>query len=177
MKVALENVRLAFPDLWEARAFNGEGEAKFGASFLFPKDHPAVKKLEEAFETVAKEKWTAKASAVLKALRAADNICLHDGDAKAELAGYEGNYYVSARTSTRPLVIDRDRSTLAKADGKPYGGCYVNAIVDVWAQDNGFGKRINAQLAGVQFVKDGDAFSGGGAASPDEFDDLGEDLV
>jgi len=178
VKVTLNNVRLAFPDLWEPRAFNGEGAAKFGASFLIPKDHPAVKVLEEAFEAVAKEKWAAKAGQVLKALKSADNICLHDGDAKADLAGYEGNYYISARTSTRPLVIDRDRSPLVQADGRPYGGCYVNAIVDVWPQDNGFGKRINASLAGVQFVKDGEAFAGGGAASPDDFAVVdGDDLV
>ncbi len=61
------------------------------------------------------------------------------------------------------------------ADGKPYSGCYVNGIVDIWAQDNGFGRRLNATLKGVQFVKDGDAFSGGTAVSADAFDDLGVD--
>jgi hypothetical protein len=29
-------------------------------------------------------------------------------------------------------------------------------------------------LSGVQFNRDGDAFTGGGAASEDDFDDLGE---
>ena len=72
MKVKLDNVRLAFPDLWEARAFAGEGggEPKFGASFLFPADHPAVALLEAAFEEAAKEKWGPKAAATLKQLKA-----------------------------------------------------------------------------------------------------------
>lgn len=175
MKIQLRNVRLAFPDLWEARTFNGEGAEKYGATFLLAKDHPQIAELEAAFEAVAAERWEKKSTAVLKALRAADNVCLHDGDAKADLAGYAGNYYLSARSSARPLVIDRDRSPLTKSDGKPYGGCYVNAILDIWPQDNGFGKRINAGLAGVQFVRDGEAFAGGVAASPDDFDDVEED--
>jgi hypothetical protein len=48
-------------------------------------------------------------------------------------------------------------------------------VVEIWAQDNNYGKRINASLKGVQFVRDGDAFAGGGAASPDEFEDLSAD--
>jgi hypothetical protein len=33
---------------------------------------------------------------------------------------------------------------------------------------------VNASLRGVQFLRDGDAFAGGGAASDDEFDDVSE---
>ena len=61
---------------------------------------------------------------------------------------------------------------LTAADGRPYAGCYVIANVELWAQDNNYGKRINASLRGVQFLRDGDAFSGGGAASEDEFDEV-----
>lgn len=175
MKVTLNNVRLAFPDLWEPRAFNGEGEAKFGASFLFAPDHPAVKQINDAIDAVGKGKWAAKAPAVLKGLRSQGNVCLHDGDAKADLAGYPGNYYLSARSTSRPLVIDRDKTPLTSADGKPYGGCYVNAIVEIWAQDNGFGKRINASLKGVQFVRDGEAFAGGVPASANDFEEVPEE--
>ena len=39
----------------------------------------------------------------------------------------------------------------------------------LWAQNNGYGKRINAQLDGVQFVRDGEAFGEGGI-SADAFD-------
>lgn len=172
MKVTLKDVRLAFPDLFEARAFNGEGEAKFGASFLFPPDHPAVAEVEKAIEAAAEEKWKDKAKTTLKSVKAKGDVCLHDGNLKEELAGYAGNFYISARSSVRPTVVDRDRSPLAASDGRPYGGCYVNAIIEVWAQDNGFGKRVNATLKGVQFVRDGEAFAGGTAASPDEFEEL-----
>lgn len=182
MKLKLENVRLAFPELFTAKTVNGEGEPAFSASFLFAPDHPAAKLVREAQEEVGKQKWGAKWPTVKKEMEAKDRLALHDGDAKASYAGYEGNMYVSSRNKVRPVVVDRDRTPLQPGDSKPYAGCYVTALVELWAQDNAYGKRINASLRGVQFLKDGDAFSGGGVASEDEFDDLGagaeaEDLV
>ena len=71
-------------------------------------------------------------------------------------------------------VLARTTYTV-EADGLPYSGCYVNASIELWAQDNNYGKRINASLRGVQFYRDGDAVAGGGGpASEDEFDDLAE---
>ncbi|CAH0445686.1 hypothetical protein LMG10661_01870 [Ralstonia syzygii subsp. syzygii] len=174
MKLKLNNVRLAFPVLFEAKTVNGEGKPAFSASFLIDPSDPQIKVLNEAAEQIAKEKWGAKADAVLKQMRAQDKVCLHDGDLKANYDGFPGTLYVSARSATRPLIIDKDRSPLAEADGKPYAGCYVNASIELWAQDNNYGKRVNAGLRGVQFLRDGDAFAGGGAASEDEFDDITE---
>ena len=101
-------------------------------------------------------------------------MALHDGDLKSNYDGFPGNLYVSARSTTRPLVINNDKSPLTEQDGKPYAGCYVNASIELWAQDNNYGKRVNASLRGVQFLRDGDAFAGGGAASEDEFDDISQ---
>lgn len=173
MKVMIKDVRMAFPQLFKAATINGEGEPAFSATFLVEPGSEAAKAIDAAIEQVAKEKWGAKADAVLKSIRAADKTCLHDGDKKAEYDGFEGMQFVSARNKTRPTVIDRDRAPLSESDGKPYAGCYVNAILDIWPQDNNFGKRVNASLSGVQFFRDGDAFSGGGAAAADEFEDFG----
>ncbi|NYT44581.1 DUF2815 family protein [Alcaligenaceae bacterium] len=174
MKVSLKNVRLAFPTLFEAKTVNGEGKPAFSASFLLDPADPQVKTLQAAIEAVAKEKWGPKAEAILKQMRAQDKTALHDGDLKSNYDGFPGNLYVSSRSNTRPLIIDADKTPLAEQDGKPYAGCYVNANVELWAQDNNYGKRVNAQLRGVQFFKDGDAFAGGGAASDEEFDDVTE---
>jgi len=174
MKLKLNNVRLAFPVLFEAKTVNGEGKPAFSASFLIDPADPQVKTINQAIEQVAKEKWGTKTDAILKQMRAQDKVCLHDGDLKANYDGFPGNLYLSSRGATRPLVIDKDRSPLAEADGKPYAGCFVNASVEFWAQDNNYGKRVNASLRGVQFLDDGDAFAGGGVADADEFDDITE---
>ena len=181
MKIKLENVRLAFPQLFEAKTVNGEGEPAFSATFLMSPQHPAVDTLVSAFDQLGKEKWGAKWAANKKEITAKDRFAMHDGDTKADYSGFEGNMFVSARNKTRPLVIDRDKSPLTSQDGRPYAGCYVNASIELWCQDNNYGKRINASLRGVQFLKDGDAFAGGGAASEDDFDEVegatADDLV
>lgn len=171
-KVKLKNVRLAFPVLWEAKAVNVGDKPAFSASFLFAPDHPCVKDIEKAIEAVAKEKWSDKAPAILQALRKADKTCLHEGDMKAQYAGYSGNLFVSSRAFTRPLVIDADTTPLVESDGRPYAGCYVNAVLELYAQDNQYGKRINATLSGVQYFREGEAFAGGRAASVDDFEDV-----
>lgn len=175
-------VRIAFAqNLFEAGTVKGEGKPAFSSSFLMPLGHPALAKLEAAEAAVAKEKWGARADAILKEIRLNDRGTFHDGNKKASYDGYEGNFFVSARSETRPTVVDRDRKPLIAADGRIYSGCYVNAQVEVWAQDNSFGKRINTQLLGVQFSRDGDSFSAGAApADPDDFPDLsaeGDDLM
>jgi hypothetical protein len=178
MIVKLNNVRLSFPQLFEAKTVNGEGKPAFSAAFLINPKDPQLEVLNKAIEAVAKEKWGAKSDAMLKTIRAADKTCLHSGDLKANYDGFEGMMYVSARNALRPLVLDVNKAPLAAEDGKPYAGCYVNASVELWTQDNNYGKRVNATLRGVQFYKDGESFAGGGVASDDDFDDLtADDLV
>lgn len=174
MKLKLSDVRLAFPALFEAKTVNGEGKPAFSAVLLIDPADKQIKTINAAIEACAKDKWGAKAEVMLKQLRAADKVCLHDGDLKASYEGFPGNLYVSARNAVRPTVLNSDKTPLVAADGKPYAGCYVNAVLDLWAQDNNFGKRINATLSGIQFLRDGDSFTGGGAASEDEFDDVSE---
>ena len=175
-ELKLTNVRGAFLALFEPKAFAGgdSSGAAYSGSFIIAKNDAQVKKINEVIELVAKEKWADKAPAMLKQLKAGDKTILHDVDLKSSYEGFEGNFFIAARNKSRPLVIDRDKTPLTEKDGKPYSGSFVNVILDVWAQDNQFGKRVNATLKGVQFSKDGDAFSGSAPASVDSFDDLSE---
>ncbi|MDC5529463.1 DUF2815 family protein [Acinetobacter baumannii] len=173
MKIRLNNVRLAFPALFEAKTVNGEGEPAFSASFILASDHPQLDEIRKAMDKMGAEKWGAKWPQVKKEIETKDRMALHDGDTKGDYEGYAGNYFISARNKTRPTIFDRDGKTpLVQADGRPYAGCYVNAAIELWCQDNNYGKRINASLRGVQFLKDGEAFAGGGVASEDDFEDL-----
>jgi hypothetical protein len=170
MKTTVNNVRIAFPDIFEP---NKDG--KFAAGFILPTDHKGLAAVEAVCEEVGKAKWGAKWPQMKKQLAAADMGLIHNGDAKATYEGYEGNLFFNASNKVRPTVVNRDRSPLTAQDGVVYSGCFVNVIIDVWAQDNEYGKRINAQLQGVQFFKDGDAFSGGGtAADAGDFDEIAD---
>lgn len=176
MSITLKNVRLAFSrDLFKAGSMNEGENPTFSSTFLIPKDDPQNKMISDEIARVAKEKWAAKAEINLKALYAGDRVCHKDGDLKPDFDGFAGCMSLKSSNKVAPTVIDRDRSKLTESSGRPYAGCYVNANVEIWAQDNGFGKRINAVLRGVQFVRDGDAFTGAPPASADEFEDIAMD--
>jgi len=175
MKLKLTNVRAAFLKCFKAEAVNGGDKPVFGGSWLISPDDPQIKVIKEALAAVAKEKWGAKAAGVLKELEAGGKLCLKNGDSKASYEGFEGMMFISSTSAVRPLTLDRQKNPVTEEDGVLYSGCYCNVSLELWAQDNSFGKRINAQLGGVQFYKDGDAFSGGGtAADESDFEDLGE---
>jgi hypothetical protein len=175
MKVKLANVRLSFPDLFKAVQYQGEGPFNYRAQFLVEPGSANHKAIEAAIKEVAKAKWAAKADAILKSIAGnSQKYCYIDGDTK-EYDGYAGMMALSTtrqQEKGRPLIIDQQKNPLTEADGKPYAGCYVNASVEFWAQDNSFGKAIRCTLLGVQFAKDGDAFGGGAAPSADDFDSI-----
>lgn len=185
MEVKLKNVRLGpFPQLFEAAAFKGEGDPAFSAVFLIEPGSENEKAVQAAITGAAVEKWGAKANAIVASLIAKDMVCLHDGVHKAmKYDAFAGKKYVSCRnaqfpdgTILTPKVFDNvaDPQTgkpriVTAAEGRIYGGCYVNALVDVKAQDNQFGQRVNARVLGVQYHGEGDAF-GARTASADDFE-------
>ncbi len=153
MTIKLSNVRLSFPQLFVPKSVQEGGEAKYSASFLLDKKNDAaqIDTVRKAIASVATEKWGAKVPASLKK-------CLHEGTEKSYDGYGEENMFLSTSATIRPTVVDRNRAPLTADDGRPYAGCMVNVVVRMWAQDNQFGKRINAQLQGVQFAADGEAF-------------------
>lgn len=173
----LNNVRLAFPNLFEATTVGGEGKPRYSAMLIIAPDHAQLQEIKDAQLAVAKDKWRDKAPTIMKGLEKQDKIALHDGDTKAKYDGFEGNFFISAASpgdKPAPKVVDRDRSPLSAKSGRPYSGCFVNVIVDLWAQDNQYGQRINATLGAVQFFSDGDSFGAGRQADTDEFESFEE---
>lgn len=175
-RILLKNVRLAFPNLFEPTTVAGEGKPRYSATLIIPADHPQLAEIRAKQDAVAQAKWGQKAAAVVKGLDKQDKLALHDGDTKVKYDGFPGNLFISAaaQENAAPTVIDRDRSPLSARSGRPYAGCFVNASLEFWAQDNNYGQRINAQLRGIQFYADGDSFSAGRPADADEFEEVTE---
>jgi hypothetical protein len=168
-KIQLKNVRLSYPSLFNKAVFEGN-EGKYEATFIIPKDDEKIKaKLDKAIAEALKE-------AKIKT-PGEDKICLKDGD-EAEtsdgepIEAYADSWTMKASSSKRPTVIARDKTPVVESDEVFYPGCYVNAVVDIWIQNNKFGKRVNANLYGVQFVEDGEPLGMGNVDVTDDFDDL-----
>ena len=172
-KIKLNNVRLSFPSLFQKATFEGK-ETKFEATLLLDKKQHAetITEIQAAIKLAIKEKLAG-------AKVGADKLCMKDGD-ESDYEGYAGTMSLKAANAKRPLVIDRDKTPLAESDNRPYSGCYVNCIIELWAQNNAYGKRINANLLAVQFYKDGQPFGDAGANASvndfDAFDDESDDI-
>jgi len=174
--IKILNARLSFPHLFEPQRDDSGKNPKYNGLFIMSPDNPAVKEISAEIRRVAEEKWPNKHDEILKSLKAGGKLCMRSGDTKTGYEGFAGNVYISASNKTKIKVFNRAGEMITEScEGAPYAGCYVNASVELWAQDNAnFGKRVNASLRAVQFVKDGESFGGGSVASDDEFGDLGE---
>ncbi len=175
-KIELKNVRLSFARIWKAQSFE-EGQApRYEATALLdPTDEEhaeQIKFVKSEATRIANEMWGDK----WKGKRFLDGKSFGTENALKEVYdGYEGMFWVRlARKSEdgRPMIVDRDKTPLTEQDGKPYSGCYVNLTFQMWTQDNKFGNRINGQIRGIRFVRDGAAFSAAAlGAADDEFGD------
>ena len=143
---------------------------------LIPKDTEQGKKdlaaLKAASQAAKVEKWGDKIPKL-----AADRMCLKDGD---QMDGEEsdGCWVLSCSEEKAPQVLDRDGKTrLTEADGKIYSGCEARVLVNLWAQDNKYGKRINANLHAVQFYAHGEAFGKGRVDAESMFGSLDDETT
>lgn len=170
--IMLKNVRVSFPHLFKKPIINGD-EGKHGASLML--DPKANKKeiaaIESAIDDLLGERNKGKSLA-------SDKLCLRDGEDKGR-EEYEGYMVLSANSRKAPLVLGKQREVIkGEDDCEIYAGCYVNAKVSLWFQNNQYGKRVNCELIAIQFAKEGDSLDGG-KVSVDEavegFDDLDGD--
>lgn len=171
--IKLPKVRLSFPRLFVPKAFSPAQEPRFEATFLLDPSNKAhagvIAQIKSEAKRVATEKWGAN---LPKALKKCYGLADESGK---EYDGYAGMFYIASANKTRPRVVGPDRVDLVESDGKPYAGCFVNATVSLWAWGpNVGGHGLNANLRGVQFVEDGDAFGVRPVDAEEEFDALEE---
>lgn len=177
MIVKITNVRICFcANLFTPAQIMSQGDLKHSATFLIPKEDMQVPKIRKSMADAAVEKWGDKGHAIMNVLT--DNkVFLRNGDTKAEYDGFDGNMFFNATRPAKtgaPLIINADKTELQELDGVIYAGCYVDVSIEVYAQDNQHGKRINCRLRAIRFRREGEALSGSAPAKEDEFDDLSD---
>ncbi len=178
-KLTLKHVRLAFPSVF-AMSSVGDGEPAYSARFIIdPKNTAMVKAIDDAMVEAAKEKWEDKGPTVLAKLIKDGRVAFAKSDYANKngevYSGFEGMYSLGARnggkTPLKPSAFNNQNQPTTQDDGLIYGGAFVDASVEIYAQDNTFGRRINCSLRGVRFVGHGESFGGGTKAQADDFGD------
>lgn len=180
-KILLKNVTLAFPAIAEPQSF-GEGEPAYGAKFPITPDSKYQQLLEAAIVAVAEEQWKNKAASTLEMLKEDGKVCfvkkVYRSKSTGEpYQGFEGKHYLSTRNAkTQPTVFTRFGEPITEKreiERLAFSGAVVHASLEIWAQDNKWGKRINCTLRGVVVTGEGENFGGGSSpASKDELADV-----
>lgn len=174
-RILVRDVRLAFADtLWHAEPFPGGRDPTpyHNASFLLGPQHKQLPELNKMCEDLCKEEWKVKGPSVLKAIKLTGKIFLRDGDTKPEYDGFPGNWFISARSKTRPNYFDHKRDNITEDMGLLYSGCYVNVLLSTYSYTKG-NNGLGAEIKGIQYLRKGDAFGGGGPpAAAEDFDEI-----
>lgn len=181
-QVFLKNVRIAFIDrLWTAGEYEA-GDTKFrrSATFIIDDDSENSKKLKAAIMEVATEQWKGKAKNMIEELSKEKGKFCVQKDKKTQAGdiydGFEGKLALTGNRAAKQgavLVVSRNgRDVIGENDGIIYGGCYVNANIEIYVQ-TGKHTGIRCSLLGVQYNAEGEAFSGG-AGAIESFKDLDE---
>jgi len=185
MKMMLPNVRCSFLVLGEPEDYEGNKKFRWSATALIPYNSPICKQVEAGLMATAVEKWEKKgAQAYENCMSDPKATCWIDGKRK-DYDGYAGHMALTAHRyldKGRPLVMDKDKSPIYRADnnlyegkaGIIYSGCFVNLQVELWPQSNTNGKGLRCTLLGIQKFRDGDAFGGGSAPTDDDFAEITE---
>lgn len=169
--ILLKNVRASYPHVLAARDStddNGKKKKGWDITVLLSKTtHRAAKDLVKSeIDRIMAEKKT-KLSSERKFLKNGDDAGKDD---------YQGHYTVRASETKKPIVKDRDKRRMSDdEDDRFYGGCWVNILIRPWWQDNSFGKRVNAGLAAVQFLRDDEPLGDTNRINEDDVDDTFDD--
>ena len=174
-KVVTGKVRLSYCNLFEPRAQQEGGEAKYSVTILIPKsDTATVEKIKAAQEAAVAAKWPTKRPAKIA-------TTLHDGDGVKEKTGEEfgpeckGHWVMSVSSKQRPGLVDEnlneimDKTAIVSGD---YGRVSINA----YGYDVNGNRGVSFGLGNVQLVAEGEALSSRTRAEDDFSDDF-EDFL
>ena len=169
-KVVFGPCRLSYVHVFEKYSPDGnDAAAKYSAAILInKKDKETVKAIQKAIEAAKKaaivSKWGGKEPKKL-------DLSLRDGDTdKEDDPVYEGKYFMNAKSSTRPGVVDRDKSPIVDED-EFYSGVWAICSVNFYGYDSNGNRGIACALNNLMKYKDDERF-GGHASADEDFGDL-----
>lgn len=181
--ILLKNARCSYPHLFtpqENKNDEGVVTKSYACTGLMNKDtHDAAKKLcvqviNDMLKTKGENGQPLKIPANKKFIKNGDPTD-EDDEGKPENLNM---WVVSTRESKKPHLLHKKKDPktgkakrLTDEDKDLiYGGCYVNMLIRPWFQSNKYGKRVNAGISAVQFVRDGEPF-GQGRITDSDLDD------
>ena len=164
-KVVFGPCRLSYTHLFNKYNPGGSGEsgAKYMTNVLIPKgENETLNAIKKAIEAAKKSgvasKWGGKEPKKC-------DLPLRDGDDKDDDV-YEGMYYLNAKCSTRPGIVDRDRNPIVDEE-EIYSGVWAIVSVTFYPYDTNGNRGVACGLNNVMKYKDDEKLGGRTSAEND----------
>ena len=167
-KVIFGPCRLSYTHVFEKHSFDGNPEnGKYSTNILIPKTETetvaAIKKaIEAAIQTAIVSKWGGKKPKNLSSP-------LMDGDEKDDEV-YAGHWYLNAKCSTRPNIVDRNKAPIVDEE-EIYSGVWAILSVTFFGFDVNVNKGVSCGLNNIMKFKD-DEKLGGRTSAENDFADI-----
>lgn len=179
-RVVFGPCRLSYTHLFSKYSQDGNPEnGKYQTNVLIPKsEKETVKAIREAIENAKDEAIASKWSGKLP--KNMDEMPLHDGDEKRpDDEIYSGSYYINAKCSTRPGIIDKEKNPIVSEEDV-YSGMWAIVSVSFYGYNFGGKHGIGCGLNNVMKTKDDDHLGGRMSAEADfagiDLEDEDDDL-
>ncbi len=172
--------RVSFPNVFKPKAAYENSEPTYNLQMLFPKDpesHEYPDNVKQFAGDLKKLKALAKKAKTEKfgdkKMGAGFRSPFRDGDEKV-YDGYKGMTFVNAKSKQKPGIVDRSNEEIIDPN-EFYAGCWARATLVAFAYDTAGNKGVAFGLQNIQFLGDGEAFSGKKNAK-DDFEMIDSDF-
>jgi hypothetical protein len=172
--IFLQDVRVSFPHLKAPHAAKQNTTPKYQIDLIMAPNHPGWLEIMKRVPELASARYGDHAAQMLDIInKDRAKRCYGWGTDKVNkktmqpFDGYADNVYVAVKNANRPTLYKSDGTQVDPANdmaymdaaGKIYGGCYVNAAIDLYTSKGNDG--IFGGLIAVQFLRDGESFGDG----------------
>lgn len=170
-KAVIGVVRFSYVHVFEPWKASNSDNARYSATLLIPKSD--VKTLnvvkaciQAAYEKAVSERWGGKRPAKWHNPLQDGDQPKDDGESRGD--AYKGHWYINAKSSSRPGVVNAARQPIVDSE-EFYSGCYGYASINFSGFINSGNMGISCFLNNLMKTKDGDALGSGHSSAEDDF--------
>lgn len=159
MAVTTGKVRASYVNIFQPKAPQGGGEAKYSVTLLIPKTDTAT--INSIYAEIEKAKQEGAQKVFGGNIPPMCRIPVHDGDGVKPTSGEpfgeecRGCLVVTASAKMQPSVVGLDMQNIINP-AEVYSGCYIRANVNFFAYSSNGNKGIGCGLNAVQKIEDGE---------------------
>lgn len=159
MAVTTGKVRASYVNIFQPKAPQGGGEAKYSVTLLIPKTDTAT--INSIYAEIEKAKQEGAQKVFGGNVPPMCRIPIHDGDGVKPTSGEpfgeecRGCLVMTASAKMQPSIVGLDMQNIINP-AEVYSGCYIRANVNFFAYSSNGNKGIGCGLNAVQKIEDGE---------------------